>query len=188
MLKGWSGTRLWSRVSVDTMNVDMCPLPLVSFHPMFSELQSWQRGLGGYCSVGQSLQLWTISLRSLTASQNGLLKSSGTGIIFGNGYLLCVRPFRRHDMRLRSFRQAACVWSAGRAAALRLARRLEWNVYSSSAAEMGARHSPALAAPRRANARRGRLAQLVRALASHARGQWFKSTTAHHQASNLHAV
>ena len=28
--------------------------------------------------------------------------------------------------------------------------------------------------------RLGRLAQLVRALASHARGQWFKSTTAHH--------
>jgi hypothetical protein len=62
----------------------MWPLPLTSFHSGFlGEPQTWQVGCGGYWSLPQAVQFCKTSRFSLTASQNGLLSSSGTGITFG---------------------------------------------------------------------------------------------------------
>src|SRR5438477_5035256 len=60
------------------------PRPLVSFHSrLAAEPHAAQVACGGYCSRLHAVQFCTIRRRSLHASQNGLLTSSGTGIGFG---------------------------------------------------------------------------------------------------------
>src|ERR1700704_1305673 len=72
------------RPSSMTIYVAIWPLPLTSFHASFAaEPQTWQVCCGGYCSLPQPLQCCNIRRFALTASQNGLLTSSATGISFG---------------------------------------------------------------------------------------------------------
>src|SRR5688572_18028189 len=66
----------------------MWPLPLTSFQPSRpAEPQTWQVFCGGYWSFSQAPQCCSTRRFSLTASQNGLLTSSGTGMTFGIGRL-----------------------------------------------------------------------------------------------------
>src|SRR6185312_14962229 len=72
------------RPSSMTMWAAMWPLPSTSFQVSPSaELQAWQVCCGGYCSLSQAAQCCTTRRLWLTASQNGLLNASATGISFG---------------------------------------------------------------------------------------------------------
>src|SRR5262245_8742050 len=60
------------------------PRPLTSRHSRWSaDRHAAQVSCGGYCRRLHAVQFCTIRRRSLHASQNGLLTSSGTGIGFG---------------------------------------------------------------------------------------------------------
>src|SRR5579871_5036523 len=62
----------------------MRPRPLTSRHSSrAAEPHAAQLACGGYCRRLHAAQFWTIRRRSLHASQNGLLTSSGTGIGLG---------------------------------------------------------------------------------------------------------
>src|SRR6185503_12863485 len=83
-LYGMSGMRRLSRPSSMTIYVAMWPLPLTSFHTSLSaDPQTWQVFCGGYCSLLHAPQCCSTSRFALTASQNGLLNSSATGITLG---------------------------------------------------------------------------------------------------------
>src|SRR5215475_11746954 len=76
--------RRLSRPSSMTIYVAMWPFPLTSFHASFSaDPQTWQVCCGGYWSLLQAVQCCKTSCFSFTASQKGLLNTSGTGITFG---------------------------------------------------------------------------------------------------------
>src|SRR5688572_16140297 len=79
-----STMRRLSRPSSMTIYVAMWPLPLTSFHvSLASDPQTWQVFCGGYCSLLQAPQCCKTRRLALTASQNGLLNSSATGITLG---------------------------------------------------------------------------------------------------------
>src|SRR5216683_5894052 len=81
--------RRLSRPSSMTIYVAMWPFPRTSFHASVpADLQTWQVCCGGYWSLLQAVQCCKTNRLSLTASQNGLLNSSGTGITFGIVLLL----------------------------------------------------------------------------------------------------
>src|SRR5689334_15968285 len=79
-----SAMRRFRRPSSITIYVAMWPLPVTGFHVSFaSELQTWHVFCGGYCSLLHAPQCWSTRRFSLTASQNGLLSSSATGMTLG---------------------------------------------------------------------------------------------------------
>src|SRR5437763_15880630 len=81
------------RPSSITIEAAIWPLPATSFHVRpAAALQIWQACCGGYCSLSQAAQCCKTSRRSLTASQKGLLKASGTGISFGIASLPAPNP------------------------------------------------------------------------------------------------